>query len=90
MGRAKYVWATTVPLVFISVTTLTAGYLSVRDNFWPLTLNPATQVTGYVDSIATVVMMFCMILILTQAAMRCMKVFKGEVPIEVDAVPERA
>jgi carbon starvation protein len=90
MGRAKYVWATVLPLSFMTVTTLSAGYLSVRDNFWPLTHNPAMRVTGYVDSISTVVMMACMILILTQAFGRCMRVFGGKVPIVPDVMPERA
>ena len=89
MGRAKYVWATVAPLAFVTVTTMSAGYLSVRDNFWPLTQNPATRVTGYVDSISTVVMMICMALILTQALVRCMKVFSGKVPIVADVMPER-
>ena len=88
MGRAKYVWATVAPLAFVTVTTMSAGYLSVRDNFWPLTQNPATRVTGYVDSIATVVMMVCMVMILTQALGRCMRVFSGKVPIVADAAPE--
>ena len=36
VGRARYAWVTLVPLSFVSVTTLTAGVLSVRDNFWPM------------------------------------------------------
>ena len=36
MGRAKYAWVTFVPLCFVATTTLTAGYMSVRDNFWPM------------------------------------------------------
>ena len=36
IGRAKYAWVTFLPLCFVSVTTLTAGYMSMRDNFWPL------------------------------------------------------
>jgi carbon starvation protein len=32
MGRAKYAWVTFAPLCFLSVTTLTAGNMSVRDN----------------------------------------------------------
>src|SRR4029450_4510275 len=35
-GKARYAWVTGVPLAFVSVTTLTAGVLSVRDNFWPM------------------------------------------------------
>src|SRR5262249_22215230 len=35
-GRARYAWVTLVPLAFVSVTTLSAGALSVRDNFYPM------------------------------------------------------
>ena len=35
-GKARYAWVTLLPLSFVSVTTLTAGCMSVRDNFWPL------------------------------------------------------
>jgi carbon starvation protein len=90
MGRAKYVWATMAPLCFVTVATMTAGYLSVRDNFWPLTRNPETAVTGYVDSIATVVMMFCMVLILAQSINRSLKVLGGRAPVSPDQIPERA
>src|SRR5262245_4800503 len=31
-GRAKYAWVTAVPMAFVSVSTLSAGYLSIRDN----------------------------------------------------------
>src|SRR5204863_438901 len=40
MGRARYAWVTAIPLAFVSVTTLTAGVLSVRDNFWPMAIGP--------------------------------------------------
>jgi carbon starvation protein len=90
MGRAKYAWATVLPLTFVTVTTMTAGFLSVRDNFWPLTNNPATAVTGYVDSIATVVMMSCMVLILVQSVRRCLQVIGGKAPVVADPVPGQA
>jgi carbon starvation protein len=90
MGRLKYVWATVVPLAFVTVTTMTAGFLSVRDNFWPLTKNPATSVTGYIDSIATVVMMSCMVLILVQSVRRCLLVIGGKAKVAADPVPGQA
>jgi carbon starvation protein len=72
LGRAKYVWVTVVPLVFLSTTTLTAGFLSVRDNFWPLAMgsDPARRVQGYVDSVLTVVMMTCVVVILVTSVRR--------------------
>jgi carbon starvation protein len=66
LGRAKYVWVTVIPLVFLSTTTLTAGYMSVRDNFWPLAVgaDPTRRLQGYLDSVLTVIMMLCVVVIL--------------------------
>ncbi len=90
MGRARYVWATVLPLAFVTVTTLSAGFLSVRDNFWPLTQNPAMRVTGYIDTIATVVMMFCMVLILVLSLQRSIRVITGKIKVVPDTLPETA
>ena len=38
--RERYAWLTIVPMVFVAVTTLTAGVLNITDNFWPLTPEP--------------------------------------------------
>ena len=66
-GRARYAWVTFVPLCFVATTTITAGYMSVRDNFWPMAVgdNPALNVQGYVNTICTVVMMVCVIIMLS-------------------------
>jgi carbon starvation protein len=50
MGKAKYAWITAVPMCFVGVTTITAGVLSIRDIFWPLTAKPGQEITGYLDS----------------------------------------
>src|SRR5580765_2581573 len=83
MGRARYAWITFVPLCFVSTTTLTAGFMSVRDNFWPMAIgaNPAVWVQGYVDSICTVIMMACVVIILTSAARRWLLVLSGRIPV---------
>ena len=83
IGRARYAWVTFVPLLFVSVTTLTAGFMSVRDNFWPMAIgpDPALQVQGYINSICTVIMMACAIVILLSAARRWISVLTGKVPV---------
>jgi carbon starvation protein len=82
IGRAKYAWVTFVPLCFVAATTLTAGYQSVRDNFWPKAIspNPALHVQGYVDSACTVIMMICVVVILVSAARRWLLVLTGRAP----------
>jgi len=79
IGRTKYAWVTFLPLCFLSVTTMTAGFMSIRDNFWPLAVNanPDLHVQGYVLSISTAIMMICCVIILTAAAGRWMKVLSG-------------
>ena len=78
-GRARYAWVTILPLAFVSVTTLTAGALSVRDNFYPMAIgaDPAKHFQGYLNSIVTVVMMVCVLVILASAIIRWVKVLNG-------------
>ena len=74
IGRARYAWVTVVPLVFLATTTLSAGFLSVRDNFWPMAVGPdaALHVQGYLNSVLTVIMMTCVVVIVVTAVRRWM------------------
>jgi len=83
IGRARYAWVTFVPLCFVATTTLTAGYMSVRDSFWPMAVgdNPALQVQGYVNTVCTVIMMICVVIILAASARRWLRVLTGRVPV---------
>ncbi len=86
-GRQKYVWVTIVPLVFVSVTTLSAAYLNITDNFWPMTHNPETAFRGYMNSALTVIIMACAVTILADSGRRWYKVLvKKEHP---SSKPER-
>ena len=46
IGRAQYAWVTFLPLCFVSMTTLTAGCMSVRDNFWPMAVGDRPGAAG--------------------------------------------
>ena len=82
-GKARYAWVTAVPLLFVSVTTLTAGVMSVRDNFWPMAIGPVSRLhfQGYLNTSLTVIMMVCVVIILANAAWRCTQVLRGRLPI---------
>jgi carbon starvation protein len=71
IGKAKYAFVTLVPFVALTVTTLTAGWMSIRDNFYPLAVGPnaAKHMQGWIDTLATAAMMIC-VLIIIGAAMR--------------------
>ncbi|HEX6322426.1 MAG TPA: carbon starvation protein A [Vicinamibacterales bacterium] len=68
-GRGRYAWVTLAPMCFVATTTLTAGFLSVRDNFWPMAmgLRPGQPFQGYMNTGLTVVMMTCVAIILVAA-----------------------
>ena len=83
-GRARYAWVTFAPLVFVTITTQAAGYMSVRDNFWPMAVgaDPALRVQGYINSICTSVMMLCALVLLVSAVRRCIAVLRGTTATE--------
>ena len=82
-GKVRYAWVTLVPLAFVSVTTLTAGVLSVRDNFWPMAVGPAVDrhFQGFLNTGLTIMMMVCVLVILTNAFWRWTLVLRGRLPI---------
>ena len=82
-GKARYAWVTLAPLAFVSVTTLTAGVLSVRDNFWPMAVGPLLErrFQGYVNTSLTVIMMVCVVVILANAMWRWLQVLRGRIAI---------
>ena len=50
-----------------------------RDNFYPMAIgpDPAKHFQGYLNSVVTVVMMVCVLVILASAVMRWIKVLNG-------------
>jgi carbon starvation protein len=69
-GRRRYIWVTLLPLSFVAITTLSAGYLSITDNFLKLTENPNTAMRGWINAGLTAVMMTAMVIILVSSIPR--------------------
>ncbi len=71
-GRRQYMWVTLIPMCFVATTTLSAGFLSVKDNFWPMAIGPKVELhtQGYLNSVVTVIMMVSVIIILATAIRR--------------------
>src|SRR4051812_252025 len=66
-GRARYAWTTILPLSFVAVTTLVAGWKSITDNFWPLAQRPETAVQGYINTGLTAVLMAAAVIIIVDS-----------------------
>ena len=78
-GKRAYAWVTGAPLAFVATNTLYAGFLSVRDNFYPMTrhLDPKISFTGWVQTSCTVIMMACVFVIIGAAVGRWVEVLSG-------------
>ena len=77
-GRERrYALITLCPLSFIAVTTITAGIQSVRGIYYPMSLVPATRVTGLVNLIVTSVLLVGVSFIIVGSVRRWLKLAKG-------------
>ena len=77
MGKKKYAWITALPMLFVGTTTLTAGVLSIKNIFWPLTRVPGKMITGYLDSILMAMFVVGVVLVLIDAGRRCWLTLHG-------------
>jgi carbon starvation protein len=66
----RYAWVTLAPLCFVGTTTITAGVQSVRLIYYPMTLVPATRVTGLVNSVVTSVLLVGVAFVIGGSALR--------------------
>jgi carbon starvation protein len=88
MGRARYAWVTLAPLAFLSVTTLTAGFMSVKNNFLPMATgpNPALHFQGTLNTSLTITMMVLVVIILGAAVRKWLAV--GRTGVDPDLAAE--
>jgi carbon starvation protein len=77
MGKARYAWITFAPMCFVGVTTVTAGILSIKTIFWPLTSKPGQVFTGYLDSTLMSIFVAGVVLVVFDAVRRWIAVLNG-------------
>jgi len=92
-GKSRYVWVTLLPLVFVGVTTLTAGWESIRDIFYPLTVNadPAKVAQGWINTTLTVAIMVLALLMVLASGKKWMELVsskKQALPKPGDDLPD--
>ncbi len=89
MGKAKYAWLSFIPMVFVGITTISAGVLSIEKNFWPLRLQPGKYFVGVLDSGLMVLFIAGVVLVLIDAIRRWIIVLRGgPTPEEAFGPPE--
>ena len=84
MGKARYAWITFLPMLFVGVTTLTAGVLSIKNIFWPPTSKPGFRVQGYLDSVLMAIFVIGVVLVVLNVFRLCWLTLHGA-PIPQEA-----
>ena len=72
-SKPKYAWITIVPMAFVGVTTMTAGFMNIKNIFLPLVMQSATRVQGLVNLVLTIIIMASLVIILIDAVPRWLK-----------------
>jgi carbon starvation protein len=79
-GRVKYMWVTALPLAFVAVIEMTAGYQNITKNYWPMTSDPARSFNGYLNSGITASLMVGLAIVLVGAARKWYRVIVKNEP----------
>jgi carbon starvation protein len=66
-GRAKYVLVTILPMIFVGITTMTAGYLNMKNIYIPQMKESTTMVPGLINLILTLFIMSSVLVIIYSA-----------------------
>lgn len=72
-GKARYAWITIVPMLFVGITTLTAGWMNLTNLFIPQIYDKAHAVQGAINSSLTIIIMLTVVIIMVNAIPKWVK-----------------
>ena len=77
-SKPRYAWITIVPMTFVGITTMTAGFLNIKNIFYPQVLEASTRTQGTVNLLLTVIIMGSLVIILADSVPRWVKAGKRQ------------
>jgi carbon starvation protein len=66
-GKVRYAWVTILPLIFVGITTFTAGILNIKNIYLPQVIDAGNRLQGIINLVLTVVIMLSVIIIIRDA-----------------------
>jgi carbon starvation protein len=84
--KAVYGWCTLVPALFVLVTTVSAGTLSIQNTFWPMAMHPGSQLQGWIETSLMALFIVGAIVIVGSAGLRCIQTLRGVPPPSQEAI----
>jgi carbon starvation protein len=76
-SKPKYAWITIVPMIFVGITTMTAGFLNIKNLFIPQVIEASTRIQGAVNLSLTVIIMASLVIILVDSVPRWVRAAGG-------------
>jgi carbon starvation protein len=84
LGKVKYAWTTLVPLIFLGITTLTAGFKNIMNIYLPQVMSESLYLQGIINLALTAVIMTSLVVIFANAVPRWYTAMKGINKIQVN------
>jgi carbon starvation protein len=71
-------------MIFVGVTTLTAGWQNITNIYLPQAIDAKTRVAGIINLTLTVIIVICVLIILFDAIPKWIRVWQGRQPVVSD------
>jgi carbon starvation protein len=79
-NKAKYAWVTAMPMAFVAVIEMTAGYQNIAINYWPMTNDPKTSFNGYLNTLIVAALMIGLTIVILGSARKWYRVLVKQEP----------
>ncbi len=73
-GRVKYAWVTGLPMMFVAIIEMTAGYQNIMINYLPMTKSPTTSFNGYLNMAIVAALMVGLAIVIVGSARKWYRV----------------
>ncbi len=77
-GKVRYAWVTIVPMTFVGITTLTAGWMNMINIYISQISEPAKMVPGIINLSLTILIMACVVVVLANAIPKWVSAIKAK------------
>lgn len=77
-GKIRYAWITIMPMLFVGVTTLTAGWQNIANIYLPQAFAEKTHTQGIINISLTVIIVVCVFIIFFDAVPKWIKAWKDK------------
>ena len=75
LGKIRYAWITIIPLLFLGITTLTAGFMNITNIYLPQLTSESSYLQGTINLVLTAIIMISLVVIFANALPKWYRAF---------------